>query len=336
MASLNVDPLVIEPRTRLSSASIVLLAVVLCAAPFALGEGYQLHLLITSLIFAILASSLSLVVGYAGLLSLGHAAFFGIGAYTSALLYLRFDIPMWFGMPAAMAVAGIAAFLVGIVVLRVRGYRFVITTLAFTEILRLIATNYVDVTRGQMGLPGIRAPSINLPGVGTIDFTSKTAFYFVALLAMILCIWCVARIVNSPIGWGLTALRENEHLGESVGVSAFRHALIAFVVSGCFAGLAGSLYAHYISFISPDLFLFTFTSTLLVMVFIGGKATIFGPVLGAALFTYLPEYLRVADRYRLMFVGAILLAVIIAIPGGLMTFWSRWRKSGHPAGQTPR
>jgi branched-chain amino acid transport system permease protein len=299
-------------------------AILVMAAPFILGEGYQLHLLITSAIFAILASSLSLIVGYAGLLSLGHVAFFGIGAYTSALLFLNLGIPMWGGIPAAMLVGAASAFLIGIIILRVRGHRFVITTLVFTEIMRLVAVNWVDLTRGQMGLPGIRAPVLHVPGWGTIDFTSKIAFYFVAVAAAALCVGTIARIVPSPIGWGLLALRENEQLGESVGVSAFRHALIAFVVGGCFAGLAGALYAHYMSFVSPDLFSFTYTSTLLVMVFIGGKATIFGPVLGAALFTYVPEYLRITDRFRLMFIGAILLAVVIALPGGLMSAWSRW------------
>ena len=306
-----------------SLAGLVFLTACAVTAPLVLGEGYQLHLLIMSAIFAILASSLSLIVGYAGLLSLGHAAFFGIGAYVSALMFLRLGIPMWGGMFGAMIVGAAAAFLIGVVILRVRGNRFVITTLVFTELMRLIAVNAVDVTRGQMGLPGIRAPVLAVPGFGVIDFTSKVAFYYVALFCVGLCVLVVARIVHSPIGWGLAALRTNEQLGESVGVGAFRHALIVFVVGGCFAGLAGSLYAHYLSFVSPDLFLFTYTSTLLVMVFIGGKATIAGPVLGAILFTYVPEYLRIADRFRLMFIGAILLIVVLTLPGGLMTIWKR-------------
>jgi branched-chain amino acid transport system permease protein len=310
---------------KIAQATIVAgVAILLLLAPFILGEGYQLHLLITSGIFAILASSLSLIVGYAGLLSLAHAAFFGIGAYTSALLYLKFGIPMWGGMPAAMFAAGGSAFLIGVVILRVRGYRFIISTLAFTEIMRLVAVNWVDLTRGQMGLPGVRAPVLDVLGWGIVDFTSKTAFYFVVLAAAVLCVAMIARIVPSPIGWGLLALRENEQLGESIGVSAFRHALIAFVIGSCFAGLAGALYAHYMSFVSPDLFLFTYTSTLLVMVFIGGKATIFGPILGAVLFTYVPEYLRIADRFRLVFIGAILLAIVMALPGGLMSAWAHW------------
>lgn len=299
------------------------IAAALLAMPLLLGEGYQLHLLIVAAIFTMLASSLSLVVGYAGLLSLGHAAFFGIGAYVSALLYLRAGVPMWGGIFAAGIVSAVAAFLVGALVLRVRGNRFIITTVAFAEITRIIVLNAVDVTRGQMGLPGIAAPVVALPGIGTIDFGHKAAFYYVALAGAALCIWTVARIVRSPIGWGLAALRENESLGESVGVSAFRHAMIAFTVGAFFAGMAGSLYAHYLNFVSPDLFLFSYTTTMLVMVVIGGKATILGPVLGAVLFTVLAEYLRAVDQYRLVILGAILLVAVLTFPKGLVDLGAR-------------
>jgi branched-chain amino acid transport system permease protein len=298
-------------------------ALVLVGIPFWLGEGYELHLLIIAAIFTVLASSLSLLVGYAGLLSLGHAAFFGLGAYTSALLYLHLAIPMWGGLVAAALVCALMAFAVGGLVLRVRGNRFIITTVAFAEIMHLVALNAVDITRGQMGLPGIVAPRLALPGIGAIDFSGKIAFYFVALAAAALCVGTVARIVRSPIGWGLAALRENENLGESVGVSAFRHAMIAFVVAGLFAGIAGALYAHYLQFVSPDLFLFSYTSTMLVMVVIGGKTTIMGPVIGAIIFTFVPEYLRVVNEFRLVLVGIVLLLVVLLFPDGLAVLWRR-------------
>lgn len=299
------------------------LAAVIIAAPFVLGEGYELHLLIVAAIFTILASGLSLIVGYAGLLSLGHAAFFGIGAYTSALLYLKYGVPMWGGLVAAAFVSAVAAFLVGALVLRVRGNRFIITTVAFAEIMRLIAVNWVGLTRGQMGLAGVKAPVLAIPLVGTIDFSSKTAFYFLAVVLAAVCIATVARIVRSPIGWGLAALRENERLGESVGVSSFRHAMIAFVVGAFFAGIAGSLNAHYLNFVSPDYFTFSYTTTILVMVVIGGKTSLAGPAIGALIFTVLPEVLRIADNFRLIFLGAILLVTILTYPKGLVELWQR-------------
>ncbi len=307
-----------------------MLVAALLAAPFILGEGYELHLLIVSTIFVLLSSGLSLIVGHAGLLSLGHAAFFGLGAYTSALLYLRLGIPMWGGLPAAALVSGGIAWLIGVLVLKVRGHRFIITTIAFAEIARLVAVNAVDLTRGQMGLAGIEAPVLAIPGLGTLDFGSKTDFYYLTLACAAVCVWTVARIVRSPIGWGLAALRENENLGESVGVSAYRHSMIAFVIGGAFAGVAGSLHAHYMNFVSPDLFLFSYTTTMLVMVVIGGRTTIAGPVIGAVVFTLLPEYLRFVHQYRLIVLGAILLATVMLCPGGFAELWERWRKRSHP------
>jgi branched-chain amino acid transport system permease protein len=134
----------------------------------------------------------------------------------------------------------------------------------------------------------------------------------------------VARIVRSPIGWGLAALRENERLGESLGVSAFRHAMLAFVVGGFFAGIAGSLNAHYMNFVSPDIFSFSITTTVLVMVVIGGKTSVAGPIIGALVFTILPETLRIADQFRLVFLGVVLLATILVFPKGLAELWQRW------------
>ncbi|HEX9463020.1 MAG TPA: branched-chain amino acid ABC transporter permease [Alphaproteobacteria bacterium] len=307
-------------------AAWAVLLVALLSAPVVLGEGYELHLLIVSAIFVMLSSGLSLIVGHAGLLSLGHAAFFGLGAYTSALLYLRLGVPMWGGLPAAALVSGGAAYLIGLLVLKVRGHRFIITTIAFAEIARLVAVNTVDLTRGQMGLAGIQAPTITVPGLGTLDFGAKTEFYYLTLAFAAICVWTVARIVRSPIGWGLAAVRENENLGESVGVSAYRHSMIAFLVGGAFAGIAGSLHAHYMNFVSPDLFLFSYTTTMLVMVVIGGRTTIAGPVIGAVVFTFLPEYLRFVHQYRLIVLGAILLITVMLCPGGFVELWERWRR----------
>jgi branched-chain amino acid transport system permease protein len=294
------------------------------AVPAVVG-GYHLHLLVMAAIFGILAASLGLVIGFAGLLSLGHTAFFGIGAYTSALLFLKLGLPMWWGLPAAGVLAALVAALLGALILRVRGNRFVIVTVAFAEIMRLVAHNWVGLTRGQMGLPGILAPVVPLPGGASIDFNDKPAFYVLAVVIAALSVVALARIARSPVGWGLIALRENEALGESIGVGAYRHAMIAFVVGAFFAGIAGSLYAHYVNFVGPDLFYFSYTTILLVMVVMGGLGTIAGPLIGALVFTLVPEYLRVASEYRLVFFGAILVIGILFVPGGLVELGSRAR-----------
>jgi len=308
-------------------------AAIVLALPPVLGEGYHLHLLITAAIFVILAASLDLIVGVCGLLSLGHAAFFGIGAYTSALLFLHFGLSMWGGMLAAAVLSALAAFLLGALVLKVRGHRFVISTVAFAEVMRLVAFNWTELTHGQMGLPGILPPVIEIPGLGTIDLVSKVAFFYVAAAIAALTVIILRRIARSPLGDGFVAVRENENLAESVGISAYRYAIIAFTIGGFFAGIAGSLYAHYVSFVGPDLFEFSYTMLILVMVVMGGKGTIIGAALGALVFTLLPEYLRIADAYRLVFFGSILIVAVLFFPRGLIEILTRFgRRGGSGAG----
>jgi branched-chain amino acid transport system permease protein len=292
-------------------------AAVLLILPRLIGSDYYLHVANISLVFVFLATSLDVLVGYSGLLSLGHTAFFAFGAYAAALLYLHFKIPLWGTLFVSGAVAGSIAWLLGLLVLNVRGHRFVITTVVFAEIGRLIAYNWTDLTHGQIGLPGVRPPVLSIPGVLRIDFEWRPAYYYLALIITTICVSIMWRIVHSPTGWRMLALRENERLAEATGVDTRRIATIAFVVSAFFAGVAGSLYAHYTGFVSPDLFYFSYTTTMLIMVFLGGKGTIFGPIVGAVLFTILPEALRVAADYRLMIFSLILLVLVVFAPEGL-------------------
>lgn len=316
-----------SPRSLALWSALVAIIVVL---PHMLGEGYHLHLLIMATIFAIVTVALDIVVGYAGLLSLGHAGFFGIGAYASALLYLHFGIPMWGGMVAGAVLAAAAAFLLGVLILNVRGHRFVISTVAFAEIMRLVAYNWTELTRGQRGLPGILPPVLDLPGIGSINFVSKTAFFYLAVIIAAVCIAVMWRIAHSPLGNAFVALRENENLAESVGIDARRHAIIAFTIGGFFGGIGGSLYAHYVSFVGPDVFYFSYTTIFLVMVVTGGMGTIVGPILGALVFTLVPEYLRIAEGYRLIFFGGILILVMLFVPNGLVEIWTRLRAKWQP------
>ncbi len=309
--------------------------IIVIALPHVLGEGYHLHLLILSTIFAIVVAGLDLTIGYGGLLSLGHAAFFGIGAYTSALLFLHFRIPMWGGLIAGGALAALAAYLLGMLILKVRGHRFVITTVAFAEIMRLVANNWEDLTRGQHGLPGILPPVIDIPGLGTIDFVSKTAFFYAVVVIAAISVAVLLRIARSPMGRGFAALRENENLAESVGIDVRHYAILSFAIGGFFGGVGGSLYAHYVSFVGPDLFEFSYTMIFLVMVVTGGKGSIIGPVIGAFAFTLLPEYLRVAEEFRFVIFGVILIVVMLFFPSGLVEIWvriaRRWRRLSSPA-----
>jgi branched-chain amino acid transport system permease protein len=299
-------------------AVVALVLAGLLAVPVVVTNEYFLHLFIVSAIFALLAIGLNLIVGYVGQLSLAHGAFFALGAYVSALLFIRLKWSMWLGLPAAVIITGLIAFLLGWVILRTRGHRFVIITVAFAEIMKLVAVNWVDFTRGFMGLPGLQVPVLHIPGVGVIDLSPKDHFYYVALAAALIGFWVCYKLVRSDIGRAFVLVRENEVLAESLGISAFRYCMIAFVVGAAMAGAAGALYGSYIGFVSPDLFNFSYITIMLIMVILGGKGTLIGPVLGAVLFTFLPELLREASHYRMLIFATILILATLFMPRGII------------------
>jgi branched-chain amino acid transport system permease protein len=300
-------------------------ALVLCllAVPLWLPSPYHLHVLIMAGIFAILALSLNLLLGYAGLLSLGHAAFFGIGAYASALLALRLAWPFAAGFVTAVAVAGGTGYLTGRLAIRLRGAYFVLVTLSFAGVVSLVSVNWMGLTNGPLGLPGV--PPAELLGFA---FATKRSVYYLVLAvaagAYLLC----ARLVRSRIGRALIALRENEPLAASVGVDGTRYLALATALSAALAGTAGSLYAHYTRFVSPEVFLFSYTLTMVVMVLAGGKGTLAGPVVGAVVFTVLPEALRllVAWQWQMLLYGTFLLLTVFFLPQGVVPMLAAWRE----------
>ena len=306
------------PDNRGARLAAIVAVLALLAVPLVVTDQYFLHLFIVSAIFVIVAISLDLIVGYVGQLSLAHAAFFALGAYTSALVFVRLKWSMWLGLPIAALVTALVAFALGWVILRVRGHRFIIITVAFAEIMRLVATNWVDVTRGFMGMPGLAIPTLYVPGVGSVDLSSKTAFYYVVLAAALLAFAACRRLVRSRTGRLFVLIRDNEVLAESLGISAFRYCMIAFVFGAALAGAAGSLYAHYVGFVSPDLFNFSYVTIVLIMVILGGKGTLVGPALGAALFTFLPELLREAGHWRMIVFATILILAALFMPRGII------------------
>jgi len=292
--------------------------IALLAVPLVVHDEYYLHLFIVSGVFVVAVLGLDLIVGYVGQLSLAHAAFFAIGAYTSALLFVRLQWTMWLGLPSAALFTGLVALALGSVILRTRGHRFIIITVVFAELMRLVATNWVDVTRGFMGLPGLQVPKLYLPGLGAINIASKERFYYVVLVAAVLAYFACRAIVRSSIGRKFVLIRENEPLAESLGISAFRYSMIAFVAGAALAGAAGSLYAHYVGFVSPDLFNFSYVTIMLIMVILGGKGTLLGPALGAVLFTFLPELLREASHWRMIIFATILIVATLFMPRGII------------------
>jgi ABC-type branched-subunit amino acid transport system ATPase component/ABC-type branched-subunit amino acid transport system permease subunit len=290
-------------------------AIALLTLPLWLGSPYHLHVVIMAGIFTILALSLNLLLGYTGQLSLGHAGFFGIGAYTSALLALRWDWPFWLALPGAALTAGLAGAGIGRLALKLRGAYFVLVTISFAGVISLVSINWMELTNGPLGLPGVPAPE--LPW---LSFRTKRAYYYLVLLGAALTYLVCRRVVRSRVGRAFLALRENEALAESVGVDPTRTLVAAAVMSAAMAGVAGSLYAHYTRFVSPEVFLFSYTVTMVIMVVAGGKGTLAGPVVGAVLFTALPEALReaMAWQWQMLAYGVLLVLVVFFLPRGIV------------------
>jgi branched-chain amino acid transport system permease protein len=300
-------------------------AALLCAVPRFFSLDYYLHMFVMSEIYAVLALSLALIVGFSGQVSMGHAAFYGVGAYASALISLKSGLPFWVTIWCAGAVAGLLSFVIGKMVLRLRGHFLAITTAFFGVLVTLILNNWIELTNGPMGVPGIPRPSpIVLPGL-TLSFETRADYYYLGLVFVGLVAFLLYRLVNSRIGNALIAIRENEELARSIGVDAMAYKVFAFTLGGALAGMAGSFYAHYILFISPVTFTIAESINLLVMIIFGGMTTLFGPVFGAVALTLLPEFLRMAGSLRLVIYGVALVIFIIWLPLGVWgTIKSRW------------
>lgn len=302
---------------RLSAHWVWLVCVGALLLPLVVRGGYGRHLLVLTLLFTLLATGLNVMMGYVGYLPFGYLIFFAIGGYTSTLVVMQLGWNFWMGWVAAGVVAGFFAALIGVPSLMLRGPYFAIVTLGFAEIGTLVLENWISLTRGPMGIPGIPQPSVPLPGGGTFVFTSGISWYYLLLAMVALTLVAVHRVINSRIGDTFAAIRENEDLAESVGIPTFRYKMLGFIFSAVIGGLAGSAYAHYITIITPELSGFYFVLTTFTMVIIGGQGTLAGPVLGAVLFTLLPEALRAADQWRMVIYGAMMLAGIVFMPRGI-------------------
>jgi branched-chain amino acid transport system permease protein len=281
---------------------------------------YGLHIAILAGIYLILATGLNLIAGYAGLVSIAHAAFFGIGAYTAALMALNLHSPMVVNLVCAIALAGMIGAVVGAPSLRIRDDYFVIATFAFQVIVFNVLNNWVSFTGGPMGLPGIPQPTI----FGW-TISSPAAFLLLAGCCCAAVLLICHRIVHSPFGRVLTAIREDEVLAQAAGKNVARYKVLVFVIGAAMAAVGGVLYAHYISFIDPTSFTVMESIFVLSVVIIGGAGSPWGPVAGAVVLVTLPELLRflglpsaVAANVRQILYGTALVACMMWRPQGLL------------------
>ncbi len=299
---------------------LALLAVVLIALPFIL-QGYNeylLHIMISVGIYIILTLSLNIIIGYSGQFAIGHAAFYGIGAYTAALLIVNHQFSFWAALPLAAIFTGFCGALLGLAVMRLRGDYLGIVTLAFGEIIRLIFVNWVSVTRGPLGIPGISQPSL----FGH-TFSSYIQFYFLIAVLDLIVVFFVTRLVYSGKGMNFLVVRDDEILARSIGIVPAYTKLLSFAAGAFFAGIAGAFWASYITYINPDTFQYMDSINILTMVVVGGSASIPGSIIGAVIMTLTPELLRFADSWRMVIVGLMIVVMMILKPQG---FWGEKHK----------
>lgn len=307
----------------------LLLLVLVGIAPFILRTDYLRELLVLTGIFALMAVSLNIVMGYMGLFSFGHAAFFGVGAYTSALLALRFGVSPWLGFLAAMVLAGAVGAFVGFLCLRrIRGIYLAIVTFASGTVMWLLAMQWSSLTGGNEGLPGVPSPAIAIPLLPRFEFRSELSYYYLVLVLLALTLYFVSRLLCSRFGKALLCSRENESLAKAIGINPFKYYLAAFVVSAAVAGLAGAAYGHHLGFVNPMLLGLDYTFAMLISVIVGGIGTLWGPVLGAVIYIWVSELLHFAMEFRLMIFGLILFLAILFMPSGIYPFltslWNRF------------
>lgn len=314
-------------------AFFVVIIVILAAVPFVTSSNYALHIVILAFLFGALATSWNLMNGYTGIFTFGHQAFFGLGAYCSALLSMKLGISPWTSMWLAGCFAALLGCAVSMPVLKIRSVPHIaIVTLAFAEIARITCSNLTDLTRGELGLGGIPLlPSFDVPFGGRVQFDAadKTSYYYVFLLAWLATIVVTSVLLRSKVGFGLRAIRGSQLAAESVGVNLTLYKTLAFGISAFMAGTIGALYAHYVIVVTPSSVMgIDIMVQLVAITLVGGMGRLLGPTIGAFLLIISLELLRGVGEYRMLIYGAVLIAVTLFLPSGVASITERTRNLG--------
>ncbi|MEY8415938.1 branched-chain amino acid ABC transporter permease [Tissierella praeacuta] len=278
---------------------------------------YALRTSVLVLIYIVLALSLNFVLGFAGQLSMGHSAFYAVGAYTTAILTVTYHVPFWIALVCSAIVSAIFGLLLGVPTLRLKGDYLAITTIGFSEILRLVLINWASFTRGPAGIPGIPSPKIF-----GYTISSNTGYYYILYILVILTIFISYRLLNSRLGRGLVAVKDDEVAAEAMGINPTFLKILAFVLGAAIAGLAGGIFASFIHYVNPDNFTYMESVVMLTMVVLGGVGSVPGIIVGATVLTILPEALRGISTYRYAIYGILLVMMMIVRPQGMISMSS--------------
>lgn len=311
--------LILERLKKNSTFLLLILAVFIY--PFVFRDNYSLNIMIFVGINAIVVVGLGLLLGYAGQISLGHAAFYGLGAYTSGFLAIRYQWPVWLTIPVAVFFTGALAYFIGRPTLRLKGHYLAMATLGFGEIMSVLFVELDEFTGGTSGMLSIPSPKI-------FSFTIKSYFsyYYLVWLIFFLILLLSANIVRSRMGRALLAIHGSELAAEASGVDVERYKVQIFVLSAAYAALAGGLYAHFVNFVSPSNFTLLYSITLVIMVIVGGVSKLSGAVFGAIILTALPEYMRVFKEFNLLIFSVLLILTMLFMPKGIVVaFEKAWQ-----------
>jgi branched-chain amino acid transport system permease protein len=302
---------ILRHRTGLT---VWVLAALLALTPVVVNNPYNLGILNLIGLYAIVVLGLNLFIGYAGQISLGHAAFFGLGAYGSALLTATYNFPAWPAMIITAVAMALTALVIGLPTLRLSGHYLAMATLGFNYVISSILVNWDSMTGGPSGLSGV--PSLT---IGGLSFNNDVKFHYLvwtfALLALTLCL----NLVRSGVGRGLAAVAQDEVAAACLGVDVRRSKIGVFVLSAVMASVAGSLYAHYFGYVNPDAFSIFKSLDLVIMVVVGGMGSIWGTLFGVAFITILPHLLDFFENYTEIIHGVILVLILLFLPQGLVS-----------------
>jgi branched-chain amino acid transport system permease protein len=284
---------------------------------------YVMRIAVMVVLYMVLAGSVNIINGYSGQFNIGQAGFYCVGAYTAGILSTRYGISFWALLPLSGVMASLFSCMLGVPTLRLKGIFLAMTTLGFSEIIRLTVLNWESLTRGPMGIPGIPFPVF----FGT-PLKTNTEFYYVILAILLLMLFLTYRILNSRIGRAWIAIREDEAAARAMGIETFKFKLFNLIYGTFWAGVAGCFYAFFSSYISADSFTLDEGFAILAMVLVGGQGSMIGPLIGAFFLTVLPELVRTMAEYRLVIFGAAILLTMHLRPQGIAGsgFGGSWSK----------
>lgn len=300
--------------------SMLLLAIAILF-PLFTDNQYVLHIFSLTFIWTIAVHGLNLIGGFTGQLSLAHAGFFGIGAYSVGLLTVKMGLNFWLALVLGLIITTAIGFVIGLVALRTKEHFFAIYTLCVGYIIYLLLYKWEELTEGVRGLIGIPVPA----PIGPITFDTPRNQYYLLLFFLVLVIFLMHRIMNSIIGRTYIAIRNSEELAETIGIATMKQKMVSFVLSTFFAGLSGGLYAAFVRFIGPDISYISVTFDMLMYLIVGGMGTLSGPLIGTLLIVWISQYLQFLQNYRMLIFGPLLTLLIIFYPRGIAGGYQMWR-----------